>query len=396
MYRLANPVKDYAWGSLDAIAGLLGVEPSGRPQAELWIGAHPAGTSVAATPGGAISLRDVIAANPDSMLGDRIARRFGSLPFLLKILSAAEPLSLQAHPTKEQAQTGYAAENAAGVPLGAPTRNYKDGNHKPELLLALTPFEALTGFNQPRVSADLLRQLRVRTGPGGVLDDLIADLSRADASAALRAASERLLTLDASAAERLVAEVVGASADIDNASARTAIELDKHYPGDAGVVLSLLLNRVSLAPGEAVFLPAGNLHAYLSGTGVEIMATSDNVLRGGLTGKHIDVPELLAIVDFSAGEPARELPRQVCAGQVDFAPPIEDFRLSVVELGGDHDVRWDDREPRTAIALAGALTLSGGNGSVTLHQGDAVFVAAADAPVIITGSGALVAAAPGG
>lgn len=396
MYALTNTVKDYAWGSTDAIAQLLGTQPSGSPQAELWIGAHPSDPSSVDTAEGRRSLLDVIASDPAATLGVDVARRFGgALPFLLKILSAAAPLSLQVHPSKGQARAGYAAENAAGVPLDSPTRNYKDTNHKPELLFALGPFEALSGFNRPAASVSLLRQLRTRTRSGGVLDDLVEDLSGTDESVALRRATERLLTLDASVAAESVADVVAACAGIDSASARTAIELNSYYPGDAGVVLSLLLNRVSLAPGEAIFLPTGNIHAYLRGTGVEIMATSDNVLRGGLTRKHIDVPELLSVVDFTARVPPRQWPRQISAGQLDFTPPVEDFCLSVLDVEGGSDIHYDDRLPRTAIVLDGEVTIGGCGDALTLRRGQSVFIGAVDAPVVIAGTGRLAVGAPG-
>lgn len=400
MYRLTNAVRNYAWGTADVIPQLLGIEATGQPQAELWVGAHPSDPSMADTSAGRRSLADVIAADPEATLGQEIAVRFnGMLPFLMKVLSAAEPLSLQAHPSRERARAGYAAENAAGVPLDSPLRNYKDANHKPELVFALTSFEALNGFKNPAESVALLELLSGRPGGCAVLDDLISDLSESDESAALRHATQRLLTLDTRDAVTAVTEVVAACAGLDHVSARTAIELDRHHPGDAGVILSLLLNRVSLAPGEAMYLSAGNLHSYLRGTAVEIMATSDNVLRGGLTPKHIDVPELLAVVEFVSGAPELEKP-QVLPGQLTLAPPIPDFQLSVLEPGGVIEIHWDDAMPRTALVLEGQFTLRsaggrGGDGVMSLRQGESVFVTAADAPVTVVGAGRLVAAAPG-
>lgn len=379
MHALTNPVKAYAWGSLDAIPLLLGTEPTGEPQAELWIGTHPSGSSVLSADGR--SLRDVIAT---------------PLPFLMKILSAAAPLSLQVHPSKAQAESGYAAEDAAGLALDAPTRNYKDANHKPELLYALTQFEALCGFAPPAQSVDLLRRIRSETSLGaGVLDDLIDDLADPDESAALRRATERLLTLDTAAAAALVPAVTTACRGIDEPGARTAVDLALHYPGDAGVVLSLLLNRVSLAPGQAIFLPAGNMHAYLRGTGVEVMAASDNVLRGGLTPKHIDVPELLAIVQFAAIAPTPITPIEPVAGQLDFVLPVEDFGLSILSLSPGRSFRWEERVPRTVFVLDGEVTLTSGSRTLALARGASAFLPAADAPIEVAGEGRLAVAAPG-
>lgn len=394
MYALTNVVKPYAWGSLDAIPRLLGTAPTGDPQAELWIGAHPSGPSTARMPGGYRSLIDVVAADPPAMLGAAVSRRFnGALPFLLKILSAAAPLSLQVHPSKKQAETGYAAENAAGVALDAPTRNYKDANHKPELLLAMTPFEALCGFRPPRETSALLLGLPARAG--GELDGLVEMLLDDDEGRALRTATEMILTLDGEAAAAAVEELVSRCQGVEHPSARTAIDLHRVYPGDAGVILSMLLNRVSLSPGEAIFLPAGNMHAYLHGTGVEIMATSDNVLRGGLTPKHIDVPELLAVVDFTPMVPAPYPAGDDVEGVVDYDVPVDDFRLSVLTLVPDRVFRWDAAAPRAVIVLEGRVTLTGAGGSLTLLQGESAFIAAADAPVTIEGRGQLVVAATG-
>ncbi|MEP7053766.1 MAG: mannose-6-phosphate isomerase, class I [Actinomycetota bacterium] len=395
MYTLVNPVKDYPWGSLEAIPRLLGVAPTGGPQAELWIGAHPAGPSRAITATGEQSLRDVISADPKAALGDRVAGRFGpELPFLLKVLSAVKPLSLQVHPSKEQAKKGYADEEAAGIPLDAPTRNFKDRNHKPELLFALTPFEALSGFKPVAESAALLRLLQLRAGPGGVLDDLLGDLGSGAGNAGLRAAAERLLTLDEATVESTVASVVVACGGLDDPAADIAVELNRVFPNDPGVVLALLLNRITLAPGDAIYLPAGNLHAYLRGTGIELMAASDNVLRGGLTDKHIDVAQLLAIVDFTSGPPMRVQPIEA-AGRRDFGVPVDDFALSILDVDKGREVRWDDDLPRTAIVLEGSLELAGRAGAVQLGPGGSVFVAAADSPVVITGVGRLAVASPG-
>ncbi len=297
MLRLTNTVQPYAWGSTTAIPRLLGREPDGRPQAEMWIGAHPGAPSLA----DGERLDERIAQAPEEFLGAGGGDRLG---FLLKVLAAGAPLSLQAHPDSATAARRYAQEEAAGVPADAPHRLYKDTSHKPELLYALEPFAAMAGFRSPADAHALLAGLelpacrRTRGRCSTVLDVLAGP----DASAALKEATRLLLTAPAEAVAPLVEAVAGACAGLDDPSAECVVELAGHYPGDAGVLVSVLLNQVRLAAGEVLYLPAGNVHAYLSGTGVELMASSDNVLRGGLTPKHVDVPELLDVLDF------RELP----------------------------------------------------------------------------------------
>src|SRR4029453_2410384 len=285
-------------GSRTVIPELLGEQsPADRPYAELWMGAHPDAPSVLSdgTP-----LDKAIAQRSEALLGPGVGGRLGAgLPFLMKVLAAERPLSLQAHPTNEQAQAGFAAEEAAGVPRDDPTRTFKDPFHKPELLLALTPFEALCGFRPVEESLHCLAKLQVPE-----LKPTIAALARGG----LRAAIPQLIALSPETSSVLVSG--GAKAPPRFLSAhdpefintyRWAASLAETYPGDPGVVISLMCNHLKLAPGEAVFLPAGNLHAYLSGAGVEVMASSDNVLRGGLTGKYVDLAALIEVLDFTDG-----------------------------------------------------------------------------------------------
>jgi mannose-6-phosphate isomerase len=290
---LTNRVQRYLWGSLTSIPELLGVDPDGEPQAELWIGAHPlAPSTVNGTP-----LTRLIEADPVGMLGERSLQAFGpNLPFLLKVLAAAQPLSLQAHPSIPQAVAGFEREEAAGMLLSSPSRVFKDRNHKPELICALTDFEALCGFRPAREAAELFEYLGTPTTVG------IATHLRSNELTGRRTAVEHLLSLSSADARRIVNEVAVASRADRGAhhdACRLAIRLAEQYPGDPGVVVALLLNHVTLKPGEALVLGAGNLHAYLCGTGVELMANSDNVLRGGLTRKHVDVPGLISILDWA-------------------------------------------------------------------------------------------------
>ncbi|WP_337063132.1 mannose-6-phosphate isomerase, class I [Kineococcus sp. G2] len=400
MFVLENRVQPYAWGTAHAIPELLGTAPDGRPQAELWIGAHPAApsTAVPAAGGPARPLDEVVAADPAGALGPH--RRRDRLGFLLKVLSAGAPLSLQAHPDRATAQRRHAEEEAAGVPLDAPHRLYRDDEHKPELLYALEPFAAMAGFRPPAAARELLAGLDLPQLPpaaAGLLAGLLADLAGTDESAALRAATARLLRAGEEAAAPLAGAVATACRDVDDDSARCVVLLAEHHPGDAGVLVSTLLNQVRLAPGEALYLPAGNVHAYLSGTGVELMASSDNVLRGGLTPKHVDVPELLRVLDFRVLPPPLLAPHRPSGRETVFAPAdVDDFALTVLDARPGESTAWERPVPRSLLCLQGEVRVASTAGEVVLTRGRSAFATAAEHPLTVTGAGTLVAATPGG
>jgi mannose-6-phosphate isomerase len=373
---LDNPIQPYAWGSRTAIAGLQGRPgPSEEPEAELWMGAHPL---VPSAVGGA-PLTERIAADPAGMLGADTVARFGArLPFLLKVLAAAEPLSLQAHPTDEQAAAGFAAEEAAGKPRGAADRKYKDPYHKPELLVAVEPFEALCGFRDPAATASLLAGLGVAE-----LAPTVTALRGGDAGVALRAAVTGLMGLGDADRKTLVEAVLTAARG--RPGYELAVALGERYPGDVGVVVALLLNHVHLRPGEAVWMPAGNLHAYLYGTGVEIMAGSDNVLRGGLTPKHVDVPELLRVLRFEVLADPVVRPREVAPGLVSWPTPADEFTLHRADLDGG-GVTLPGHGPRIVFCLRGEVRVDDGAGELFLRGGQAAF-GVAGRTATVTGTG---------
>ncbi|UFQ16020.1 MULTISPECIES: mannose-6-phosphate isomerase, class I [Streptomyces] len=366
MDRLSNTIRPYAWGSTTAIAELLGVEPSGEPQAEMWMGAHPGAPSGT----GRGALDRVIEADPERELGPRAVAKFGPrLPFLLKILAAGAPLSLQVHPDLAQAKEGYADEESRGVPLDAPHRNYKDANHKPELICALTEFDGLCGFRAPAETADLLEALGV--------DSLkpYVDLLRAHPEdAALREVLTAVLTADPEQMAETGTAVTAAAQRLGGPYAPYA-GIAHHYPGDPGVIAAMLLNHVRLQPGEALFLGAGVPHAYLDGLGVEIMANSDNVLRCGLTPKHVDVPELLRVVRFEPTDPGVLRPEATPAGEEVYETPIDEFRLSRFVLPGGaapHDLTATT--PQILLCTAGTVHA----GELPLTPGQSVFVPAGE------------------
>ncbi|MFI8261662.1 MULTISPECIES: mannose-6-phosphate isomerase, class I [unclassified Streptomyces] len=368
MDRLTNTIRPYAWGSTTAIPGLLGVEPTGEPQAEMWMGAHPGAPSRLDRGAGVTTLADVIAADPERELGAAAVTRFGPrLPFLLKLLAAGAPLSLQVHPDLEQAEAGYADEEYRGIPADAAHRNYKDPNHKPEMICALTPFDGLCGFRPPLEAAELLEGLGV--------DSLkpYADLLRAHPEeAALREMLTAVLTADRTEMARTVAEAGAAIERLGGPYAPYA-SLVHHYPGDPGVIAAMLLNHVRLQPGEAMFLGAGVPHAYLDGLGVELLANSDNVLRAGLTPKHVDVPELLKIVRFEPGDPAVQRPEG--NGEEVYESPVDEFRLSRFALApGAAPHLLPDAAPQILLCTAGRPKA----GELTLSPGESVFVPAGE------------------
>lgn len=366
MDRLVNTVRPYAWGSPTAIPELLGVAPTGEPQAEMWMGAHPGAPS--RTERG--PLNELIAADPVRELGEPSVAKFGPrLPFLFKVLAAGAPLSLQVHPDLAQARAGFAAEEAAGIPVDAPHRTYKDANHKPELICALTPFEGLCGFRAPTEAADLIAALGVDS-----LKPYVDLLHAHPEEAALREVLTALLTADREEMAHTVAEAAAAADRLGGAHAPFA-SLAHHYPSDPGVIAAMLLNHVLLQPGEALYLGAGVPHAYLDGMGVEIMANSDNVLRCGLTPKHVDVPELLRVVRFEPNDAGVLRPEASPSGEEVYDTPIDEFRLSrFVRAEGAAPTDVTTPTPQILLAVAGRPKA----GEVTLAPGQSVFVPAGE------------------
>ncbi len=365
--EITNTPRDYAWGSTIAIPELLGTAPSGRPEAELWLGAHPG--SPARLVGRDGTLADVV---------------HGRLPFLLKVLAAASPLSLQAHPTTAQAQAGFAAENAAGIPLDAPERNYKDAFHKPELIYALSEeFRALCGFRQVAETRAVLLPVSGDARIAELLDRLVDDSS-------LKPTFEWLVTRGPGADE-LIAAVVEASAVADDVSWDTVRRLADAFPSDPGIAISLLMHTAVLTPGEVLYLPAGNIHAYLEGLGIELMSASDNVLRGGLTPKYVDVPELLKVLDFRPLPLPYLQPERPQAGVAVFRPDLRDFVLTVVSpdatAGG---VVLPLTGPAIALCTSGEVTID----DHELERGHAVYVADESA-LAVSGDGMLFVASTG-
>lgn len=376
MERLTGIVRAYDWGDVHALAGLLGHEAPGHPEAEYWLGAHPSGPSRLETTGR--SLDAAIAEDPVGLLGAEVAERFGQLPFLVKILAARQALSIQAHPSAAQAAAGFAREEAAGIDRGDPTRTYRDANHKPELICALTPFEARCGFRSVESGLVTLESLGERLRP---VRDRLAAVGPADTALWLLALSpEEAEPLARSAVDAAAAALEAGVTEAVRAELASTVEIGATFPGDVGVVVALLLNHVVLEPGQALFLGAGNVHAYLAGVGVEVMANSDNVIRGGLTAKHIDVVDLDAIVDRSNGPVSIQRPD----GAVHrFDVPIPDFGLTRIDTsaGPVDTIEVVPSGPEIVLVTSGSLRLTGVAGDLDLGPGQAAFVTPEDGSV---------------
>ena len=379
LIEISNTPRDYAWGSPTLIAELEGRTPSGAPEAEVWFGDHPGSPAL---------VHDGSDRTLDTWLGEHAAAAGVPvrLPYLLKLLAAGAPLSIQVHPSKEQAVAGFAREEAAGVPRDAGDRNYKDDNHKPEVIVALSDtFTALAGLRD----LDATRRLLATLGDGEGVRALRARLDATEPAAALRAAIGWALgEADAASIEQIIEAAASAESEEFAAESRLTRTLASAYPGDPGVVVALLMNLVELKRGEAIFVPAGVLHAYVAGLGVEIMAASDNVLRGGLTPKHIDVAELLALVDFRPAAPPVLAARAAGEGVEIFAPGIPDFSLAHVREAGAVDLDGVS----IVVSVGGEAVVTGTSGtSIALAPGRAAVFTPDESPVTVAGGDVFVA-----
>lgn len=364
------------------------------------MGAHPSAPSGVERQGRHTTLDALIAADPVRELGAQCVARFGGrLPFLLKVLAARKALSMQVHPSRAQAEAGFRAETERGLAPGDRARNYVDDWPKPEILCALTEFEVLAGMRDADDVARLLAVLGV-----GRLDPIAEIAARADGPRALTGARTeallRILRWPQHERAALIDDVVSACARVAAGGGPYApacaatVRLAAEHPGDQGVVASLLLRHAVLLPGQAVFLPAGGLHAYLHGTGVELLANSDNVVRAGLTGKHIDIPELVKLADPEVEVPVIE-PRSVGVGVCVYDTPAPEFRLYRVELGPAEITLPGSGEARVVLCAEGSAELRADGSVLKAGRGESCFLSAADGEVAASGPAALFIAANG-
>jgi mannose-6-phosphate isomerase len=399
--RLKNPVQTYEWGSKTAIPELTGEpNPTDTPQAELWMGAHPLAPSRALYGGRWQPLTDLIERFPQEILGAPTAARFHNrLPYLFKLLAAAEPLSIQAHPDRQQAQAGFERENALQIDLRDPQRNYKDPNHKPECLCALTPFWALCGFRKTEEISTLLARACPKALAG-----LLQRLQQGSPDRGVQPFFTELLQLPPEYKRQAIAEAA-ANAEASNdpedevmvwirrLRASCQAGNDREMPADVGILSPCYLNLIRLEPGQALYLEAGVLHAYLSGTGMELMANSDNVIRGGLTRKHTSIRELLSIVDFSPRPPPVLPAPGAGSGEWVYSTPAEEFQLSVIRVSETHEFySGAKRSVEILFCHLGRGTVEAENqpaAALTVNPGDAVMIPAAAGPYRILGDARL-------
>ncbi|CNE59200.1 mannose-6-phosphate isomerase [Yersinia nurmii] len=382
MQKMINAVQHYAWGSTDALTRLYGIpNPQHIPMAELWMGAHPKSSSkILNAQGQPQSLRQFIDSDPSGHLGDAVAKRFGELPFLFKVLCAAQPLSIQVHPSKQAAEIGYARENAAGIPLDAAERNYKDANHKPELVYALTPFHAMNGFRTPEQLVELLQPV------SAAHPDIGAFLLQPDAEhLALLFAS--LLSMEGEQKALALGVLKSALNNQRGEPWDTIRHIAQIYPDDSGLFSPLLLNVITLQPGEAMFLYAETPHAYLDGVGLEVMANSDNVLRAGLTPKFIDIPELVANVKFIPKPESALLTAPKEQGNALIFPiPVDDFAFAIHRLT-DEPENVEQNSAAIIFCIDGQSIVQKDSQQIVLQPGESCFVSANESPINLRGSG---------
>ncbi|MEY1578576.1 mannose-6-phosphate isomerase [Providencia manganoxydans] len=386
MLKMINKVQNYDWGSKTALTQLYSVpNPEHLPMAELWMGAHPKASSyvIDNKTGHKLSLIDYIAQNPSKILGDKIAETFKSrLPFLFKVLCAARPLSVQVHPNKVYAEVGFAKENAAGIPLDSPIRNYKDDNHKPELIYALTPFKAMNAFRPLEEIAELLDFVsaahpEIQFFVQSPNDEKLAKLFA------------QILSLTGEQKELALGVLKAALNSRQGEPWNTIKQMVSLYPEDTGLFVPLLLNVIELQPGEAMFLYARTPHAYIEGVGLEIMANSDNVLRAGLTNKHIDVPELIANVDFISKTKESLLSEPEKSGNIcKYHIPVEDFAFSIYSIN-DTGIGITNETASILFCIDGELVLKSGDDELKICSGESIFLSAFEKEVYVTGVGKL-------
>ena len=410
MYRLTNPILHYEWGSPTTIPDYLGTVADGKPHAEVWMGAHPSAPSLAtnvaeesgglAIPTAPLALSEVIAQDPRGTLGESLAEQFGAqLPFLAKLLAADKPLSLQVHPSRSRAQLQYRQEEADKTPRSL--RNYMDPNHKPELLMALAPTLALVGFRPAPDAASTFADLK---SPAAAR---IADILRGPGSTEKRvqAAFVECLALSDAETEEILADLPTPSDHLDPNKPLEIASALAVYHQDPGAVASLLLNTVLLSPGEGLYVPSGVIHAYIQGFGLEVMASSDNVLRAGLTHKRVDREELLEAASFTPQEPqvvAAEPLGEGTAVTYGYHTPESDFSLRVIERAKPTSTGLDvpptqisNPGARILICLDGELTVTSNHGSLRLRRGESAFVGATDGVVDVSGAGRMAVVSAG-
>ncbi|WP_068711549.1 mannose-6-phosphate isomerase, class I [Vibrio tritonius] len=369
---MQNVIQHYAWGSKTAIANLFDIpNPNHLPQAEIWMGAHQNGCSTVKWHGETIKLSTLIEQSRQEILSEKTAQKYQELPFLFKVLAADKALSVQVHPDKKEAEIGYEKENLAKIPLDSPIRNYKDPNHKPELVYALSQYQAMNGFRSHIEIIELFQELASKT-----LVPLVEKFTKNQTEDGLKHFFISLLSLQGLEKKSAISELVSFSQSSDSSPFTLITDLKQHYPDDIGLFTPLFLNVITLEPGEAMYLDARTPHAYLKGTGLEVMANSDNVLRAGLTPKHIDVIELASCTAFKE-KPFDTLKLEPTVhefGEQKYAIPVNDFKFSLYPSPLQAVVKPQSAE--IIMAIDEEVVLSHRSETFVLQKGQSVFIPA--------------------
>lgn len=373
LIKLDNVIQNYPWGSRSSIGTLFGYpNPNNEPQAELWMGIHPNGCSKCAETGEALSA--IINKDKQAKLGTKTVEKFGDLPYLFKVLAANTPLSIQVHPSKKNAKIGFDRENKKGIALNAAERNYKDPNHKPELVYALTPYKAMNGFRPITTIIELFEAFEIEA-----LQSLLTELKEHNNSLGLKQFFSQLMQLSGDTKKHALEQLYLAhNKNFDHSLFdevnQYSREFRQYYNDDIGLFSPLLLNTIELQPGEAMFLFAETPHAYVQGTGLEIMANSDNVLRAGLTPKYIDVPELISNTRFQSITPSdiKLKPEPIEQG-VHFPIPVEDFGFEVLDATGQPQTT-ELTSGEILFCIKGNMTVSSSNKVLSLTAGESIFI----------------------
>lgn len=390
MWKLQNIIKNYDWGSINELSKLFNINnPEHKPMAEIWMGTHPAGVSTAIDKHGyAAKLDEIIKQHPVEILGEESVKKYASLPYLFKIISAKEPLSIQVHPSLNKARLGFEKENDLAIPLESPNRNYKDANHKPELIYAITPFWAMNGFRPIKEILTLFNQLNIP-----IIDKEVDLLAQNQTASGLKRFFSYLLTLNIEIKQKAI-DALMIKIEYLNVFPYSIIkEIAKKYPNDSGLFSVLLLNIIELLPGQAMFLKAETPHAYLKGTGVEIMANSDNVLRAGFTSKHIDINELLDNTNFHSIKKSNLLTEPTKYNNIlNYSVPVNDFAFEIIQSTTQKINSHPIVSAEILLCIEGKITISTSTDSFTISAGESVFIASCARSFNYQGNGKLACA----
>ncbi|MCF6334823.1 MAG: mannose-6-phosphate isomerase, class I [Spirochaetales bacterium] len=380
--KMINTVQKYSWGSVDFIPDLLGVEQNGENWAELWMGDHLRAPSLVNIKSRNIPLRQLFEEFPEEMLGSNYRQFNGKLPFLFKVLSSESPLSLQAHPDKKTAENGFLEENRKGIPLDAFNRNYKDNNHKPEIICALTPFTAMCGFLSPRKIESNFNKLE-----SSAFSRSLESSFKQTNTVQIESFFRSLMVLEKDKLKELIASALKWANISNSIESELVLKFAGLYDTDPGILAPLFLNIYNLKPGEALYQGPGELHAYVEGSGIELMSNSDNVLRGGLTPKYIDTDELLKVLNLKTADRKVLLPRESSPGIFEYTTPSEEFCLKLIKNGISTPVRIDNRSSlEILICTAGEVNIIADSDTIHIVKGESVLIPASVSSYFLEGS----------